>query len=91
MGKRFWIIIVVLFLAVAVAVILFLRGRGVKAPFLYPPLATEEVTEGLGSAALEKSKNPLKNELPDNPFEGETNPFEGGTNPIEKSYNNPLK
>lgn len=91
MSKKFWVTIVIIFLITVVAVVLFLRRSGVKVPFLFPPLAVEEVTEGLGSAALEKSKNPLKNELPGNPFEGETNPFEGGTNPIEKSYNNPLR
>jgi len=89
MNKKF-LLIAALILAVSIGAVLFLRSRGVKIPF-FPPLSVEKITEGLGSAALEKSKNPLKNELPDNPFIVETNPFLGGTNAIEKSYSNPLK
>lgn len=93
MNKKFLVIVVavLLFLATAAGVMLFLRGRGVKIPFLPAREAQEETTEGLGSASFEKANNPVKGELPDNPFETESNPFEGGTNPVEKSYNNPLK
>ena len=93
MKRKILIIVtaVLLVLGAAVGAVLILRSRGVKIPLLSPPAEEEAATEGLGSAALDKSKNPLKNEVPGNPFEGETNPFEGGTNAIEKSYSNPLK
>lgn len=84
-------IIVILVLGTVIAAVLILRGRGIKIPFLSAPVAEEETTGGLGSASFEKANNPIKGNLPGNPFEGETNPFKGGINPIEKSYNNPLK
>lgn len=90
-NKKFFVIAAIAAaVAVAIGVVLFLRSRGVSIPFL-PPVAEEAVTEGLGSEALQKSRNPVRGELPDNPFAGETNPFEGGTNAVEKSYDNPLK
>lgn len=91
-NKKVFVIAAIAAVAVAAAigVVLFLRSRGVNIPFL-PPVAEEAVTEGLGSEALQKSRNPVRGELPDNPFAGETNPFEGGTNAVQKSYDNPLK
>lgn len=93
MNKKFLVIVaaVLLVLTAAAGVVLFLRGRGVKLPFLPAREAQEETTDGLGGASFEKANNPVKGELPSNPFETESNPFEGGTNPVEKSYSNPLK
>ena len=52
---------------------------GGKIPFIEPKeeAAVEiEVKDGLGAKALEKTNNPLSNELPEtNPFKIKTNPF----------------
>lgn len=91
MNKKLLVVVVIIsVLGIVVGTVLFLRSRGINIPFL-PPVTEEEVVEGLGSEALQKSKNPIRGELPGNPFEGETNPFEGGTNAVEKSYDNPLE
>ena len=90
-SKKLVAAIAVVAVAGAIGVVLFLRSRGVTIPFFPTPQVQEETTEGLGSASFEKANNPVKGELPDNPFAGETNPFEGGTNAVEKSYDNPLK
>lgn len=51
-----------------------------------------EVGDGLGAEALNKTKNPLANELPEtNPFGVNTNPFEEQINPFNKLYQNPFK
>lgn len=92
-NKKFFVIAAIAAVAVVavIGVVLFLRSRGVTIPFFSAPQAQEETTEGLGSALFEQANNPVKGELPGNPFEGETNPFEGGTNAVEKLYDNPLK
>ena len=50
--------------------------------------AAVEVTDGLGAEALNKTKNPLSNELPaTNPFQVNTNPFEEQKNPFNAETN----
>ena len=76
-SKLFWILAVVVALLVIGGVAFWYFGG--KVPFVgqKEEAAVEiEVKDGLGAKALEKTNNPLSNELPEtNPFKIKTNPF----------------
>ena len=75
-SKLFWILAVVVALLVIGGVAFWYFGGEIPFVGQKEESAAVEVKDGLGAKALEKTNNPLSNELPEtNPFKIKINPF----------------
>ncbi len=72
--------------AVLVVAVLAVWAIWFRAPEIISPAGE------LGSELLEKSQNPIKDEITEtNPFKAEANPFAKDLNPYEGVYKNPFE
>ncbi len=92
-SEQLKILLIVIAVLVIAGAVFWLRKRKAQEPAKLVPVSVKQPEQGgLGTEVFNKTKNPLKGELPKtNPFQVKSNPFAKQKNPLDAIYKNPFK